>query len=207
MENFYQKIKIFDGNRHTALTREEGEFLYKFIKKEKINKTLEIGMGFAVSSIYIMQATEYFHYAIDPYQNSEKFKNHGIRNIEKFGLKRKLKFLSQFSALALPELVKKNKQFELILMDGSHKFDDIFVDFYFCDLLLKKNGFILLHDSWSPQIKTLESWIDTNKKSFDKIKTECDSFVVYMKISDDKRKWFDFSLFKVCDKGNISRFF
>ncbi len=206
MNNIYQKLDLMDGSRHTALSKEEGEFLYSFLKKKKLKKTLETGMAFGVSTAYIMSATNSVHYVIDPFQESEKYKNKGKKNIEKLGLNKNLKLLSVNSSIALPKLYEKKMKFEFVFMDGSHKFDDQFVDFYFIDLLLKKNGYVVMHDAWTPQVKTLLSWIETNKANYKKIKSKSEDFVILKKIDADTRKWFEFEKFEVIKKGNVSRY-
>lgn len=206
MKNIYQKLTIVDGNRHTSLSQSEGEFLYLFIKDKKIKKTLEIGLAYGVSTAYIMKATNAIHYAIDPFQGSEKYQQIGLKNIRKIGCFSKLKFIPEYSALALPKLKLKNLRFEMVLMDGSHKFDDIFVDFYFIDLLLEKNGYVVIHDIWSPQVKTLLSWIYKNKKNYKQEDIDNTSFVILKKVTNESRKWFEFEKFEVFSDGNVSRY-
>jgi hypothetical protein len=73
------------------------------------------------------------------------------------------------------------------------------------DKILQINGFIIIHDAWTPQIKTLVSWIKTNKNNFKLIKNnQMKSMAIFQKISNDKRKWFDFEKFEVSDQGTIS---
>ncbi len=206
MKDIYQQLHIVDGNRHTALSREEGEFLYRFVRDRKFIKTLEIGLAYGVSTAYIMTATNSIHYAIDPFQNSEKYDRAGLKNIEKLGLKKNLKYIEDFSCLALPSLCNKNFKFEFVFVDGSHKFDDQFVDFYFIDLLLAVEGVVIFHDVWTPQVRTLLSWIETNKKCYHKVDIENESFVIIEKIKNDDRKWFDFKRFAVTVDGNVSRY-
>ena len=206
MKNIYQKLSIKDGNRHTSLSRLEGEFLYQFIKQHNIKKTLEIGLAHGVSAAYILAATGAIHYAIDPFQDSEKYTNSGLENLIKLGLDKKLKFFPEFSAMVLPKLIGRNLHFDMVLMDASHKFDDIFVDFYFIENLLNLNGFILIHDVWSPQVGTLMNWIATNKRNFARIEIACDSFACVQKIKSDDRKWFEFYQFEVVKDGSVSRY-
>jgi len=205
MNDLYQKIIIKDGNRHTSITREEAIFLYNFVKKQKLKKTLEIGLAYAVSALHIMEGSGGVHTAIDPFQGSEKYQNTGLKNVRRLGLESSLKFYNEYSAAVLPELWKKGTEFDLVFMDGSHFFDDIFVDFYFIDKLLMIDGFVIMHDAWTPQIKTLKAWIETNKINYRQIKnTRQNNFLIWQKVDQDKRKWFDFKKFEVDENGTIS---
>jgi len=200
----YSKLNIKPTARHTALSQDEAEYLYRFIKRKKIIRTLEIGLAFGCSTAHIMTATRHLHYAIDPYQNSHKYQNLGLKNLQKLKLEHFLKFFPQHSQQVLPQLVDKQLQFDLIFHDGSHKFDDIFVDFFYSDLLLPLEKYIIFHDAPSPSVQMLESWITTNKTNYQSLRSKFDTLLIYKKTGHDRRKWHDFAPFGATRVNRIS---
>lgn len=202
--SLYQKLKIKNSSRHTALSQSEAEFLYDFIKKNKIIKTLEIGLAFGCSAAHIMSATNNIHYAIDPFQNSHRYENLGIKNIQKIKLDHNLKFFPRHSAQVLPELSSKNLEFDLIFHDGSHKFDDIFVDFYFADTMVPIDRYVIFHDAATPSMQILASWIANNKKNYQLIESPQPNFLIYQKTGQDERKWHEFIPFGAIKTNRIS---
>ena len=199
--DIYSQLELHKSDKHTSITKEEGELIYSFLKEHKLKKTLEIGMAYGVSTAYIMMATKGLHYAVDPYQHSSKYGGLGIKNIKKLKLKHNLKFIEDFSHAALPRLNKKRLGFDFIFIDGGHNFDTAFVDFYFSDLLLNNNGYILLHDTWLLSIQTVAEWIRRNKVNYKKIKFAAKNCILLQKSGDDKRKWYHFKSFTVKKKG------
>lgn len=128
----------------------EGEYIYNIIRENpSITKTLEIGCGYGISSLYICAALwnrpNSKHIIIDPLQKKE-YSGVGRYNLDRVGCNF-YQFLECPSEYALPELVSKEENnFDLILVDGWHSFDQVFVDTYYTDKLLKVGGFLILDD-------------------------------------------------------------
>lgn len=203
--DIFRHLEINAKDKHTAITRQEGEAIFNFLKEKKTRKTLEIGLAYGVSTAYIMSATGSIHYAIDPFQHSQKYRGLGIKNIGRLKLKNKLKFIEDFSHAALPGLLKKNQTFNFILIDGGHNFDTVFVDFYFCDLLLEQKGYILLHDTWLLSIQTVAEWIKQNKKNYRVVDFPAKNCLLLQKDGDDKRKWYHFKSFAVRKREMVKK--
>jgi hypothetical protein len=98
-------------------------------------RTLEIGLGFGGSAMIFTASHRQTgkrplgqHTAIDPFQND--WNNRALVALDDAGLRGYLDFRPEFSSVALPTLVREGARFELIFIDGSHFFDDVFVDFY-----------------------------------------------------------------------------
>lgn len=144
-------IKV-EGN----IDKFEGEYIYNIIKEiPSITKTLEIGCGYGISSLYICAALwnrpNAEHIIIDPLQNISYF-GVGRYNLDKVGCNF-YQFLECPSEYALPELVSKEENnFDLILVDGWHSFDHVFVDTYYANKLLKIDGFLILDDCRIPSV-------------------------------------------------------
>jgi len=172
----------------------EAAFMYKFIKEKGLKKTLETGFAYAKSASHIMAATGQKHIACDPFQ--DRYQNLGLANIEKLGLRDKLEFHNDFSHNVLPKILQqKEKDFEFIFIDGDHKFDGELVDFYYADLLLKQDGYVLLHDTWMRSTRLLMSFIKTNRKDYINIPTGLRNLALYQKVGKDQRNGMFFKEF------------
>ncbi len=104
-------------------------------------------------------------------------------------------FREDFFHNVLPELIKQGEKFEFIFIDGDHKFDGEFVDFYYADLLLENNGYVLLHDTWMRSTRLVMEFIKTNRKDYKKIDTGLRNFALYQKYGTDKRNGMFFKEF------------
>lgn len=192
--NIYEKLIIPKKYHRTSIRKKEAEYIYNFLKENKIKKTLEIGLAYGRSASYIISATNSHHYAIDPFQN-KPFNNLGIKNIKRLNLNNHLRFENDFSHNVLPKFLSKGMKFDFVFIDGDHKFDSIFVDFYYVDLVLKQKGYVLFHDSWMQSIQTVCSWIKNNKRNYKRIKTPINNLIMFQKIGIDNREWNHFKLF------------
>ena len=61
-------------------------------------------------------------------------------------------FCEQASTLALPKMLEPEAHFGFIYIDGSHLFDDIFLDPYYSIRLLMMGGIVALDDSTNPHV-------------------------------------------------------
>jgi len=197
LPDIYNQLEINKNDRHTAITRAEGEAIFQFITDKRIKKTLEVGFGYGVSAAYILAATGSLHYVIDPHQNNGKYQGLGIKNIKKLKLKHNLKFFEDYSHSVLPKLNEKGLKFNFVFIDGGHNFDTVFVDFYFADLMLNDGGYVLLHDTWLLSIQTVAEWIRRNKKNYKVVKFSAKNCILFQKKGEDKRKWYHFNSFAV----------
>ena len=184
-EEINKSIEIPEWDTYSSVKKEEAKFIYDFIIKNKIKKTLEIGFAFARSASHIMAATEQRHIACDPFQTN--YGEMGLKNIERLRLSDKLDFHPDFSHNVLPKLHAENRKFEFIFIDGDHKFDGILVDFYYADLLLEENGYVLMHDTWMRATRLVEKFVKTNKHNYKYISTPLRNFSLFQKTSEDSR--------------------
>jgi predicted O-methyltransferase YrrM len=179
------KLEVPQEDSSTPIKDNEAEFIYDFIKSHGITRTLETGLAYAKSASYIIASTNEKHIAIDPFQDN--YQRLGLKNIEKLGFTPKLDFREDYSHNVLPKLLNEGKQFEFIFIDGDHKFDGEFVDFYYADLLLIDEGYILLHDTWMRSTRLLMRFIQTNRKDYNRVSTGCRNLALYQKMGKDHR--------------------
>src|SRR5262249_35973147 len=70
-------------------------------------------------------------------------------------------FRQSYSALELPRLAEGNARFELVYVDGSHLFEDVFVDTYFVIRLLAEGGVVVFDDSSNPHVSKVLRFLRT----------------------------------------------
>lgn len=177
-----QKMKLSSGKTikvHSGIKPEQGDFLQDIIKKIKPVTSLEVGLGFGISALFILD--EMIEHGgkklitMDPSQNDshndkyiethgDLFHNGGLENIRKAGYTKYIEFYNEPSQLVLPTLVKKNEEIQFAFIDGWHTFDHALVDFFFIDQLLSVGGVIVFHDLYYDSIKMLSQFILTNRK-------------------------------------------
>lgn len=177
-----------------------GKLLYDAVLLDpEVNKTLEVGMAYGISSLYIAQALidsgrgGVHHVAIDPYQSSQ-WANIGTANVLAAGLANKQLFtlIERESFRALPQLVEEGAAVDLIFLDGMHTFDYTLVDFFYADLLLRDGGILVLDDLQMPAVQRVKNFIELNRsyvlvqEMTDRIKGRG---AVFRKIQKDDRSW------------------
>lgn len=186
--------KLIIPQDSSNILKEEGNFIYSFLKDKGIKKTIEIGFGGGYSAANIISATKSKHIVIDPYQK-KRYNNLGIKNLKILNLKKFLKLKEDFSYNALPKLLKKKGRFDFAFIDGGHLFDEVMLDFYYIDLLLNQNGYVLFHDSkWRRSVQMVANFIKKNKDNY-KLAKEEGNLILFQKIGEDKRSWDHFKEF------------
>ena len=150
----------------SAVTFETGALLYDFVRASKPETTLEIGMAYGMSTLFICQALQHNgcgrHDAIDPFQESE-FESIGILNVERAGLKHLLSVHMAPSDAVLPQLCAEGRTFDFAFIDGWHTFDFTLVDFYYVDKLLRVGAHVAFDDVWLPGVRKAISFVLKNK--------------------------------------------
>ena len=172
IEDIYKTgtIKVADGQAicpfPAGIPYETGAALYQLIKKKNLDRTLEIGMAYGLSTLFICQAHKDkgkgSHIAIDPNQ-TKLWKSLGIQNIKKSGLDNILKFFEAFSHQSLPQLLTIGEKIDFAFIDGSHAFDYAFVDFFYTDKLLTTGGYLVFDDLHLPSIRKLVAFVLRNR--------------------------------------------
>jgi predicted O-methyltransferase YrrM len=134
-----------------AIPLDMGLFLYRFLKKRKISKTIEVGLGFGTSAMFILDAItctgdkDAGHVAIDPAQK-DIYNNIGLDNVEKTGFVEQLWFLNKKDYIILPWLLDQDKKFEFAFVDAMKRFDHLFLNFFYLDKLIPVGGYIAFDD-------------------------------------------------------------
>lgn len=140
----------------TYLDAAEGELLQRVIARVQPTTTLEVGMAYGISSLFICDALSRLvhpaeHIAIDPNQHT-KWRAIGLHNLRAGGFEGMLRFFEERSEFCLPRLVEQGTAVQVALIDGLHLFDQCAVEFYYIDRMLPVGGVVVFDDVDWPAI-------------------------------------------------------
>jgi predicted O-methyltransferase YrrM len=160
-----------DGSRHdvrtVAISAGEGEALTRWIVRERATRTIEIGLAYGVSALYVCEGLiesgdpRARHVVLDPFQ-AGRFANCGLQVLEEAGVRSLVEYHEEMSQIALPAFLKAGRRFDLGFVDGNHRFDSVFLDLFYLGRLLRKGGVVLLDDYDLPGIRRAVSFFLTN---------------------------------------------
>jgi predicted O-methyltransferase YrrM len=142
--------------------------LRRLMLESRPARTLEIGLCFGGSALVFAASHRDLnrgalsqHIVIDPYQES-LWDSAGLAALETAGLAGYLDFRPRSSATELPALLSGSDRIGLVYVDGSHLFEDVFVDAYYATRLLDRGGVIAFDDSSNPHVRKVLRFIRSN---------------------------------------------
>lgn len=141
--------------------------LQSLIRENSCKHTLEIGLANGISAVAILEALSqcnesgFSHTALDPFQ-ATVWNSNGVSRIATEGYEAHFHFLEHYSAVALPDLLHQNKQYDLIYIDGSHLFEDVLVDLYYSLRLIPVDGFIMFDDCTDKHVRKVIRFVESN---------------------------------------------
>jgi predicted O-methyltransferase YrrM len=193
--SIYEKLSIPEDSRHTSISAHEGEYLFDLLRARGYRHTIETGLAWGSSAAHILAATvDSPHVCIDPYQE-ESYGNQGMRNLSRLGFAARVELFRTTSAEALPLLVAERRQFDFAFVDGSHRFDDVLMDWYFFDRMLEIGGVIVFDDSWMRSVQLTASFVERNRADYRRVASPPRNFAVFERIARDRRRWDHFEEF------------
>ena len=136
----------------------EGEALRAWVKHEDATSTIEVGLGYGISALFICDGllanghANARHVALDPNQ-LEGFSDIGLQVIDEAGASGMLEFHAERSEIALPRFLSLGRSFDLAFIDGNHRFDGVFLDLVYLGRLVRRSGVIVLDDYQLPSAK------------------------------------------------------
>jgi predicted O-methyltransferase YrrM len=164
-----QSVIASSGERfryHSGVSTGLCEVLTQEVSEMHQPRVLEIGMAYGTSSVHladgIQKAGGGALVSIDPNQHTQ-WHGVGVELIEQTGHGDFFQLIESPSWRALPELASKAALFDFIFIDGWHSFDFVFVDFFFCDQLLRPGGLLAFHDCGMPATAKVLRFIETHK--------------------------------------------
>jgi predicted O-methyltransferase YrrM len=199
-----QPQKGLDGQNHelrldTKISVEEGAYLYRLCRDTRAERTMEIGCAYGFSTLYFLAAIssnpDATHTAIDPYENNS-WAGTAVQNARTLGMDKSFRLIEEKSFLAVPRLISDGTQFDVIFIDGYHRFDDTLVEFTLCGMTCKMGGYILLDDMWMPSIRKAVSFVRRNRRDFSEVAMPVQNLAAFQKVAEDNRNWDHFEDFQ-----------
>jgi cephalosporin hydroxylase len=178
----------------------------QLMKQHSPRYTLEIGMAFGGSAVAFAAMHKnsnstacQVHVAIDPFQ-SAVWDNVGRLKLAEAHLTNFVEVIEEKSSIVLPRLMAQGRRFGVIYIDGSHLFEDVFIDAYFSMRLLEAGGYLLFDDSTNSHVAKVIAFINASIPGLERqpeitLKQTIARFVgkrqltVYRRIGTVDRQW------------------
>lgn len=166
--------KVFPDNpnippfRTASIRTAEGESLKQWVVKEKAVNSIEIGLAYGFSTLYICEGLLHNkqnpkHTIIDAWQTQpDKYANIGLDLLAKAGVKDIIEFHGEKSQIVLPRFLGDNRKFDFAFVDGNHRFDYVFLDLFYLGQLVRSGGVIFMDDYNAPGIKKATAFFVKN---------------------------------------------
>ncbi len=192
-----------DGMEHpidaTKVSVAQGMWLYSLCCKVRPRKTLEIGFAYGFSTVFFLAAISRngigHHTAVDPFQR-QFWHGVGLQNIRQLGMEEKLRFVEMLSFPPLIGFAAAGEQFDVIFIDGNHRFDDVLVDFTLACGVCPVGGHIILDDMRMPSVQKVVGFIRANRKDFVSVKALVENTAAFRRVGPDTREWDHFRDFR-----------
>jgi predicted O-methyltransferase YrrM len=156
---------------NSQISLEEGLFLQQVVEGIKPQVSLEIGVAFGISSMFICEvlarigATKHIAIDLGPIRKrgSEALDRFGLGllNLERCGYGHLVESYAMPSEIALPDLLRHGQRLQFAFIDGWHSFDHALVDFFYVNKMLDVGGVVAFHDASHPNIRKLLKYIST----------------------------------------------
>jgi predicted O-methyltransferase YrrM len=160
-----------DGTLHrlfpVAASPAEGEALREWVSREGATQTIEIGLGYGISALFVCQGllengdAAARHVVVDPHQ-ATRFGGCGLQVLEEAGVAPLVEYHAEESQIALPRLLSQGRGFDLAFVDGNHRFDGVFLDLVYLGRLLRRGGIVVVDDYQLPAVARAVSFSLTN---------------------------------------------
>lgn len=161
-----------DGTIHAlfpvAAIPAEGEALRGWVIREGAAHTIEVGLGYGISALYICEGLltngdpTARHVAIDPHQGT-RFANCALQFLERASVASLVEHYAEESQIALPRFLSEGRRFDLAFIDGNHRFDAVFVDLFYLARLLHPAAIVFLDDYHLPAVVRALSFFLANR--------------------------------------------
>ena len=163
LEDLQRRAVIDADDRVTALAPEKTSYLLELALTAKPARVLEIGLGWGFSAAGLQSLGCVRQHVIVESDVGSQRTTQAERNVRAISTRpQSLEFCWGDSHRVLPRLCDRGEQFDLILIDGGHRYDDVFVDFHYSRRLAAAGASVVLDDTWLPSIQTVVSWVETN---------------------------------------------
>ena len=160
-----------DASVHTlfpvAASADEGEALREWVVRERATRTIEIGLGYGISALFVCEgllasgAKAAQHVVIDPHQ-ATRFAGCGLQFLDEAGVMAMVEHHAEESQIVLPRFLSEGRAFDLAFVDGNHRFDGVFLDLVYLGRLLPPGRIVFLDDYQLASVARAASFCLTN---------------------------------------------
>jgi predicted O-methyltransferase YrrM len=175
-----------------SIPRPAAEFVYRTVRDVRPTTALEVGMAWGFSSVSICTALRDnghgVNIVIDPYQVNT-YEGVALATLQGYGLSLFVQHQEQRSDLFLPKYWEgKQHTAQFAFIDGDHRIDAVFVDFYYVNKLLDEGGVVIFDDY---QFSSVTAVVGYALKNFHYEQLPCDQsrFAALRKVKQDDRGW------------------
>jgi predicted O-methyltransferase YrrM len=192
-----------DGKHHAIdprikISPSQGMWIYELCLSVRPKATLEIGMCYGFSSLFFLAALAKnksgHHTAVDP-DVRKHWHGIGTTHVSALGMESVFRYIEEPSVRAGVDLTRESSNFDVILVDGSHRFDDAMSDFYLYAPLCGMGGRVIFDDMWMPSIQSAVAFVRTNRKDFVESPQPHENICVFTRVGQDVREWDHFQPF------------
>jgi len=150
------------------ISEQEGAMIQRAIRHVRPRVTLEIGLAYGISTLFICEALKEVggerHIVIDP-ASIDGWLDVGLFNVERAGYSSLLELHNEPSHRVLPALERDGRRVGVAVIDGWHTFDYALVDFFYVDRLLETGGIVMFDDTRHyPAIRKVARYVAEHRR-------------------------------------------
>jgi predicted O-methyltransferase YrrM len=139
--------------------------LHDLVLREHPAVAVEVGMAHGISTLAMLSALEQTGgrlISIDIAQ-STWWHSVGTANVERAGYANRHELIEAPDYTALPEVLRRNNDVGFGYIDGTHTFDNVLLDFFYVDKMIKPGGVIGFNDCIMPAIHRCLNFLRTHR--------------------------------------------
>ena len=193
--------------KDVGISIEQGAVLHELMRANSVKRSLEVGFASGFSTIWMLDAlrsrNNSQHIAVD-LREKTLWHGVGLTQVERLSFYKRFEWIENLSVHALSGLIQKDEEFDFVFIDGGHRFDEVIVDFYLADLLVRPGAIIALDDMWMPAVQTATNFI-LNNRAYELISQPADNMMVLRKQRYDDRDWDHFNNFEIHGLSEASK--
>lgn len=176
-EAIYQsgEVPAMTGKPHQVwpigLTRDRGEALRDLIVREGAVTAIETGFAFGMSASWLLEGlllngerrgetTNVRLTSVDPFA-TRAWRDAGVRHLNDAGVSDHHELHREGSELVLPRLVAEGRRFDVVFVDGDHRFEYVFTDVLYARRLVRQRGLIVVDDAWMPSVRKCTAFFES----------------------------------------------
>ncbi len=181
----------------TRTSMVQGAVLNQIMRQQGVTHSLEIGCAYGFSTVWMLDAIRDRqggkHISVDPFERRD-WGGVGLFQANRLVNNGEFEWIEDFSIHAIPSLIRTGSLFDFVYIDGNHRFDDVIVDFYLVDQILRPGSLVALDDLWMPSIQAALRFVMKNR-AYEWIQQPIENMAVLQKRDNDDRPWNHFHAF------------